>query len=209
MPYLVALTGPYSGEIFEVKEGQTTVGRGPACTLLLDRDAAVSRAHAMLVAAGGVLQVHDAGSTHGVYVNGRRTDRGILRTGDCVQFGGSTFQVQPVPAQVSEPPRLRVIVPHVAHGNPHSPQEAPISMGMAITLYLLAAAIPWPIGTGIASTYLRKKNPVNQAFGAKCMIVSLVSLVAGLVIAGLAVWKFYPWIKAGLDAYRGLSGGGM
>ena len=111
MPYLVALTGPHTGEAFEVKDGRTTVGRGPACQILLERDGAVSRAHAILMCAGGVVRVEDAGSLHGVFVNGRRVDQAIVRHGDSVQFGGSCLRLQPVPAEVGEPLQLKVVLP--------------------------------------------------------------------------------------------------
>lgn len=208
MPYLVGLTGPYTDQIFEIKEGTTRVGRGPACDLVLDRDPTVSRAHATLVCAGGVVRVQDAGSTHGTYVNGRRVDQALLRTRDCVQFGASLFMVQPVPAHVSETPRLKVVVPRPASLAPGTdpnlgaPGAGPwvgqpsISPGAGCLFYSLALLLPipvgFPIGLFLGWSYLRKPHPEDRRFGVHCMALSVLTLVfmGGLVLLYRSILRF-------------------
>lgn len=204
MPYLVTLTGPYAGEIFEIKNGRTTVGRGPGCDLVLDQDAAISRAHAVLVSAGSVVRVQDAGSSHGVFVNGRRTVQGLLRTGDCVQFGASAFLVQPVPAQVSQRPRLRMIRARSIAAPGLAPREPTISSAAACLYILLAILAPVPFGLLIAGMCLRKTDPANQRFGGACLLISMFSLVVQLAIGGILVWRLFRYAQPLVDPLRQL-----
>ncbi|NLC56393.1 MAG: FHA domain-containing protein [Armatimonadetes bacterium] len=206
MPYLVGLTGPYTGQAFEVKPGRTTVGRGPGCDLVLDADPAISRAHALLVSAGGVVQVQDAGSTHGVFVNGHPVAQGLLRTGDCVQFGGSAFLVQPVPAQVSEPPRLKVILPRSSA--PNAPavavQDEPIAAGLGCLYLLVALLFPIPFGLLLSRIYFRRGHPANQKFAAACLLLSLVSLVLQVLLAVLLVRHLLQFTRPLADPWGDL-----
>jgi len=183
MPYLIGLTGPYTGQAFEVKEGRLTIGRGPGCNVVLAADAAVSRAHAVLVTAGGVVQVQDAGSTHGVWVNGKRVTQSLLRSGDCVQVGATCFQVSPVPAQLGEPPRLKVVLPQAgAFGAPGVGvmSEPPISLPLGCFYYIVALLMPIPFGFWIARAYLKKSHPSNRQFATICLVISILSLVVQL-----------------------------
>ncbi|MDH7569555.1 MAG: FHA domain-containing protein [Armatimonadota bacterium] len=198
MPYLVGLTGPYTGEAFEIKSGRTAVGRGPACDLVLDRDPAVSRAQAELVSDGGVIRVRDAGSTHGTYVNGRRVDEALLRPSDCVQFGASLFQVQHVPAQVGEAPRLKVIVRGSAQANLPG-QEPVVSPALGCLLVVLAVLIPLPVGLMTGMRYLKRSHPANQQFGIAVLVLSLVSLV-------LQLWLTAVVLRPMLMLLRGMVG---
>lgn len=50
-------------------------------------DQRVSRTHARVVEANGELVIEDAGSRHGLVVNGGKTPRHVLRAGDIVEFG--------------------------------------------------------------------------------------------------------------------------
>lgn len=189
MPFLIGLTGPYTDEVLEIQGARVTVGRGPGCNLLLDRDPAVSRAHALLVMAGGVVQVQDAGSTHGTYVNGRRVEQAVLRSGDCVQFGGSLFQLQPVPAPVNEPPRLKVVVPRGEAWVPGmAPPDPPVSGGLGCLLVLCALLVPVPAGFLIGIKYLKRKHPSNQVFATVVLLLSLVSTLVQLWV-GIALTR--------------------
>lgn len=75
-----------------VRQGQTRVGRGPECELVLDSQQ-VSRVHATIEALNGVFRLIDEGSINGTFVNGRRV-RGSrpLRVGDIIRFGDREFR---------------------------------------------------------------------------------------------------------------------
>lgn len=75
-----------------VREGQTRVGRGEECELVLD-SRRVSRVHARIEAASGIVRLIDEGSINGTYVNGRRVRNSqILQVGDVLRFGDQEFQ---------------------------------------------------------------------------------------------------------------------
>src|SRR5258705_8558679 len=68
--------------------GTMTLGRDPASTIALP-DRTVSRRHAQITAIDGALVLHDAGSSHGTWVDGRRVgdpvelhDGAVIRLGD-------------------------------------------------------------------------------------------------------------------------------
>lgn len=78
---------------FELRPGQTVVGRHDSCHIALD-DALASRRHAMLHLDGDRLTVEDLGSVNGVLVNGKRilkSDR--LVDGDELKLGNQILYV--------------------------------------------------------------------------------------------------------------------
>jgi len=62
------------------------VGRSPSADIVLD-DATVSRRHAVLALQDGATVLLDDRSSHGVLVNGARTQRAVLRHGDLIHLG--------------------------------------------------------------------------------------------------------------------------
>ncbi len=80
------------------------IGRGFGADVQLD-DIYVSRRHCEIVAAKGVLVVHDLGSKNGTFVNGVRTELSPLRHGDVLTVGGLNFTVQGQPAIARSVPR--------------------------------------------------------------------------------------------------------
>jgi len=63
-----------------------TVGRAPRADFVVDA-ALVSRLHCRLTAGATDLEVVDLDSTNGTYVNGQRTPRALLKTGDRLGVG--------------------------------------------------------------------------------------------------------------------------
>ena len=89
---LTATAGPREGRSFVVTQKSLVVGRGKECDIRLD-DKRVSRRHASIERMAGDVVIEDLGSTIGVYLNGKRIRRGLLRPGDRVQIGVSEFLV--------------------------------------------------------------------------------------------------------------------
>ncbi len=63
-----------------------TIGRAPRADFIVDA-ALVSRLHCQLTAGATGLEVVDLDSTNGTYVNGERTTRATLKTGDRLGVG--------------------------------------------------------------------------------------------------------------------------
>lgn len=88
-PYLEPSNG---GTRIAVDRDHLTVGRLADNDIQLD-DPMVSRHHARLVRRGGSVEVQDAGSANGTFVNGVRIQAATpLKEGDSVRFGAPTFQ---------------------------------------------------------------------------------------------------------------------
>lgn len=80
-----------SGQLVELSEPQTAVGRDPSCGLSIG-DSSVSRRHALVERVGDGYQVTDLGSTNGTCVNEKRVTSAQLSPGDRVQFGSFIFK---------------------------------------------------------------------------------------------------------------------
>jgi serine phosphatase RsbU (regulator of sigma subunit) len=70
----------------EIKPVPFKIGRQADNDLIL-RDSRASRNHAQIVLENGQYIIEDAGSRHGVYVNGTRVERQFLRNSDRIEFG--------------------------------------------------------------------------------------------------------------------------
>lgn len=76
--------------VVELARPVTLLGRGAEADVQV-ADTAVSRRHAELHLTGDSVELVDLGSTNGTQVNGQRVDRTVLRDGDRLQVGTSTF----------------------------------------------------------------------------------------------------------------------
>jgi predicted component of type VI protein secretion system len=129
----IARDGALAGQRFEL-EGDRTIGREGA-DITLDDDQ-VSRSHARVSVADGVVTIEDLGSTNGTFVNGARIDAAAtLALGDTVRIGGTTFaleaEVEPEPEPEAEPeptpamPEPAMTVARAAAPAPPAPEPAP------------------------------------------------------------------------------------
>jgi len=81
------LTVPITGEI--------TLGRDPACTIVVDDDAYVSQVHLRVFDYDGQPMVEDLGSTNGTYHNGVKLNGAkLLHPGDRLQVGTTVIEAQ-------------------------------------------------------------------------------------------------------------------
>ncbi len=95
VPYLESTTTGGAPRRFNLKPGGMTVGRAAENDLVITPDfpewETVSKHHARIYRREDVWIVEDLGSSNGVYVNGRRTGRNLLRDGWQVDIGGVRF----------------------------------------------------------------------------------------------------------------------
>jgi pSer/pThr/pTyr-binding forkhead associated (FHA) protein len=91
----LVFAGPeFDNEWVELPEGKTTVGRGPANTLVIDHES-VSSQHCHILVYGREIIVRDQNSTNGTWVNGCRV-RGQtgVHNGQTVRFGSVEARVE-------------------------------------------------------------------------------------------------------------------
>lgn len=87
--FLTVLTGKLVGTVFELRMGETTIGRVFGADVLITDDG-VSRRHAKIVREDdGSAKIVDLDSTNGTYINGRRIHAEGLREGDRIRIGQS------------------------------------------------------------------------------------------------------------------------
>ncbi len=101
------LTGEVDGSRlgYELADGEHVVGAGDGCEVVIAVPG-VSRRHALLSVADGVLTVRDLGSRNGTYANGRRIEEAAVDEGDWVGFGPAVLyviRVHPDDARVAIP----------------------------------------------------------------------------------------------------------
>jgi predicted component of type VI protein secretion system len=86
--------------------GAVVVGRSRWCDVRI-ASARVSRRHCCLVLSGNEVLVRDLGSTNGTWINGRRVDKGALRSGDELQLAHCRYRLdrQDGPGSVPMAPR--------------------------------------------------------------------------------------------------------
>jgi pSer/pThr/pTyr-binding forkhead associated (FHA) protein len=79
----------------DLRPDGVTIGRAPENDLVITQDLpgweTVSRRHARIYEQAGHWIVEDLNSTNGIYVNGKRTGRNLLREGWQLRVGGVEF----------------------------------------------------------------------------------------------------------------------
>jgi sigma-B regulation protein RsbU (phosphoserine phosphatase) len=71
MATLTITQGGQTGKKYELREGESVIGRSPECDVVLDF-AAVSRRHAIISLVDDQYWVKDTGSRNGTIINGQR-----------------------------------------------------------------------------------------------------------------------------------------
>jgi len=86
-PYLIQISGRETGQMHNLAGRTVKIGRDPVCEIMID-DPHVSRVHAEIVARGTKdIMIRDAGSTNGVFVNGKKISEQQLNDGDKILIG--------------------------------------------------------------------------------------------------------------------------
>jgi len=67
--------------------GEMTIGRNPACDILLTNDKSVSNRHAVIKTVGQKSTLQDTGSTNGTFIDTERVTLHELRHGDTIIIG--------------------------------------------------------------------------------------------------------------------------
>jgi pSer/pThr/pTyr-binding forkhead associated (FHA) protein len=91
---LEAVSGPILGRRIEVRGGSIVrVGRTGKSDYAIAEDGYLSGMHFSVECDGAQCRIRDLGSSNGTFVNGARITDQVVRAGDSVVAGGSTFRV--------------------------------------------------------------------------------------------------------------------
>src|SRR3954471_17747087 len=87
-------SGPHSGQEYLIDRRQTfMVGRSSRVHFPMTKDLLLSREHFRIENQPPLCQLIDLGSTNGTKVNGLRVERVLLREGDVITAGDSSFLI--------------------------------------------------------------------------------------------------------------------
>ncbi|MEI2714938.1 MAG: FtsK/SpoIIIE domain-containing protein [Nocardioides sp.] len=152
------LSGPESGRVVQLPLGTTTIGRDPACDVVLT-DRFVSKRH-VRVEIGHELEIIDLNSANGINVDGVTVTRVTALPGQAIQLGDTRLSFTMIAAQAAPPqeaqggaiafnrsPRVEERYDDREHPRPSVPSEqttepfpwllmiAPILMGIGMFAY--------------------------------------------------------------------------
>jgi pSer/pThr/pTyr-binding forkhead associated (FHA) protein len=112
------------------------VGRDPSCDLVV-HDVKCSRRHAVLETGPDGVTVRDSGSANGVFVNGQRIERAVLRSGDVISIGEVQITLLPEPGG---PSAEATLMTPATGGFPAAPPPPPPRLPATPPLPVPAAA---------------------------------------------------------------------
>ena len=113
MPIIIAQTGPFNGQRWELKES-LTIGRDAECDIVI-ADRQVSRFHARFTNQKGIVSLEDLASKNGTFCNGSQVDGQILlKDSDLIQVAMvqqfvflSSDATLPLDMEISNKPKLK------------------------------------------------------------------------------------------------------
>nr|WP_245526884.1 FHA domain-containing protein [Coriobacterium glomerans] len=89
-PILLIIKGPQTGNVFELDEDETSIGRDPSNQIFLN-DMTVSRVHAKIFCRSRGTMIEDLGSLNGTWVDGAIVNTATLHDGSSIQIGTFTL----------------------------------------------------------------------------------------------------------------------
>lgn len=92
--YLESISGPEKGRSLQLSDNQVLrVGRGQKADVAIALDQSISSLHFSLECDGQTCRIRDLNSRNGTFVNGHRITEAMLKTGDEIRVGSTTFIV--------------------------------------------------------------------------------------------------------------------
>ena len=185
MAKLQVLSGPLTGQSYELKVDTTTVGRVEDNAFQI-ADPSVSSHHCEILLQGNDVVIRDLNSTNGSFINGEKITESVLKPGQTLRLGQIELRIDdgsPAPAP-SAPRPVSAAAPAPASGTkPRQEQTMVVQRGVSLD----QLAEPRTAGFDKANTgFTKKTNNVNRWFLIGGIVVGLIILV-GLIIAFKAI----------------------
>lgn len=211
-------SGGAAGTGLEV-ETELMIGRAAEGKGTLDGDQELSRHHARITRANGVLTIEDLGSTNGTYVNGERiSGPRQLRQGDSISVGSTTIGVHAAQSEPADAVSQRTTVRPRMHASTLSPEpsvepaepsaEAGVSATYAFPKFARAAGGPEQRPSGVAQT--RTASPLGALIGhnLKLLLGDPGPIILYLIIPVLSILVMRPTMKTILvqEGYKNVNG---
>jgi pSer/pThr/pTyr-binding forkhead associated (FHA) protein len=92
---LVGLEGKLQGEVYRLFDGESKLGRGEQCQVVLLSDR-ISREHALVMHQDGHFAIKPLSERNPTIVNGARVEGVELKDGDYLKLGDDTFRFRAV-----------------------------------------------------------------------------------------------------------------
>lgn len=134
---LSVVSGPYSGQVFQLNKSTITIGRGPENDIVLMNDPQISRSHAKVAIVDRDLEVINLSSKNAIFVQGESVQKWKIVNNSNFTIGESEFKVEydlgravaSVPTDQKAPvlpikPKKAVLNKNVAVARPKEQQKA-------------------------------------------------------------------------------------
>jgi hypothetical protein len=179
-----------ASHVVELTNAVATLGRDPGSDLVL-YDIKCSRRHAVVEETAQGLQIRDAGSSNGTFVNGRRADRAWVRPGDEIRIGEVILRVL---GEEPEPAAEGTIAPPVAAVSTHSDTgrlagfRDPPDRALRILAYGWLAFAPLFVLAAVAAVYVSGAATARGAAAGIGTFLFLWSLLLGYGLLRRRTW---------------------
>ena len=168
--WLEGKLGELSGAKLDLQKEETLLGRGSGCHIQI-KDPKVSRSHASIQIQITGLTITDLNSASGTFINGKRVSSGVLKNGDIIQLGDSTFEVcfkqDAIPTMLEQEP-------------PSAPPPAPLQQ-------VSPPVIPPPVPPPPPPVMI----PSQDAKSSWKPIATGCGVVLALAVCGIGAFLFY------------------
>lgn len=181
---LILLSGPKSGTIIDVPEGEASIGRSPSCTVAIeDPSAVMSGRHALLKHRDGKVFIRDAGSRNGTFLDGQRINGPQeVRPGQVIGFGpqGPSARVEYEPLAAPT-----IVVP--------PPPAAPVGASGLTQLYEIARKRTTgdsgqaPSQTAVIKTFVKLAQ--ERSNRRQKVLIAFTAIVGLAAVAAVFVWS--------------------
>jgi hypothetical protein len=192
---LVMRAGPSPGKVFELTQGEYTIGRDINNVIVIN-DAEVSRNHVRLLSQAGGYVIEDLGSTNGTFVNGQRLmGPHMLQHGEMISMGDNISLAYEAPQfdQGATMVSGSAVSPHtpIMHETPRTmPAGPPASPYHPVQDSYIGSVPPGPAEPAYVSQQDYYTEPYEEQrssrtwiyVGAGCLVAILCVLVAGAIV---------------------------